>query len=155
MQLTTADYEAHLSSVLTGEEIVGLQQIVRRVPISDDVIQYAMSFARKTRVNQPDAPDFVKEWVSWGAGPRASQYLILGAKARAVLHGRYYVSCEDVRAVALPVLRHRIITNFSAEAAGITSDKIVEKLIETIPTSETPNLEDGRLPKVLGTTGLE
>ncbi len=155
MKRTTADLEADLSSVLSGEEIINLQRIVRKVPISDDVVHYAMSFARRTRVQQADVPDFIKEWVSWGAGPRACQYLILGAKARAVLHGRYYVSCEDIRAVAHPVLRHRIITNFSAEAAGITSDKIIDKLIETIPANESTTFEDARLSKVLGASPVE
>jgi MoxR-like ATPase len=92
-----------------------------------------MKFTRLTRKDQGDVPDFVKQYVTWGAGPRASQFLVLGAKARAVLHGRYYVSCEDIRAVAAPVLRHRIITNFNAEAAGIKPDDIVRRLAEMIP----------------------
>ena len=88
---------------------------------------------RRTRVTTPEAPDFVKQWVAWGAGPRASQYLILGAKAKAVLEGRHYVSGADIRAVAHPVLRHRIICNFSAEAEGITSDTVIDRLLESIP----------------------
>jgi MoxR-like ATPase len=97
------------------------------------VIRYAMQFTRLSRNRGPDTPDFVKKYVSWGAGPRASQYLVLGAKARAVLHGRPYASTEDVRAVALPVLRHRLMTNFNAEAEGIRPDNIIQRLIELIP----------------------
>ena len=96
-------------------------------------MRYALQFTRLTRREKGEVPDFIKDYVSWGAGPRASQYLVLGAKARAVLHGRYYVSSEDIRAVALPVLRHRIITNFNAEAEGIKPDDIIRRLIEIIP----------------------
>ncbi len=151
LKRTTTDTKVELRQVLTGRDIMDLQTIVRRVPISDEVLEYAMQFARMTRTGNPQAPDYVREWVSWGAGPRASQYLVLGAKARAILHGRYYVSPEDVRSVAHPVLRHRIITNFSADAEGVTSDHVVEKLIETIPIHISEALTDGRLPKVLGT----
>ena len=150
IKLTTADYEAELSQVLSGEDILALQDIVRKVPVADHVINYALRLTRMTRVTKPEAPDFVKNWVSWGAGPRASQYLILGGKARALLRGRFYVSVEDIRAVAHPVLRHRIITNFSAEAEGITPDRIVDMLIEKIPAHEAEALSDGRLPEVLG-----
>jgi MoxR-like ATPase len=100
------------------------------------VLRYALEFARRTRVTTEDAAPFVKQWVSWGAGPRASQYLVLAGKARAVLAGRTYVSGDDIRAVARPVLRHRIICNFAAEAEGMTSDKIIDQLIETIPRAE-------------------
>ncbi|MHC5039902.1 MAG: AAA family ATPase [Planctomycetota bacterium] len=150
MRLTTADYIAKLDMVLKGEEILELQEIVRRVPISDHVIRYAMSIPRATRVGSPESPPFIKDWVSWGAGPRATQYLILGGKARAILNGRYYVSTEDIRAVAHPVLRHRIITNFSAEAEGIRPDDIVDKLIETVSADQGDGLKDERLPEVLG-----
>ncbi len=153
MKLTTSSYSAHLTPMLTGEEIMQLQDIVRRVPVADNVIQYAMALARSTRVHTGRVPDFIKQWVSWGAGPRASQYLILGAKARAVLRGRYYVSTEDVAAVAHPVLRHRVITNFSAEAEGLNSDKIVDKLLEVVGPHESKALQDGKLPKVLGPQG--
>jgi len=104
------------------------------VPVADHVIRYAMQFSRLTRRDKGDAPDFVKQYVSWGAGPRASQYLILGAKARAMLHVRAYVSTDDVRAVAAPVLRHRIITNFNAEAEGIKPDDIIRRLADLIST---------------------
>jgi MoxR-like ATPase len=125
---TTTVIKQEIEPVLSGEEIRELQDLVRRVPIADDVLRYAMKLTRATRVRSPSAPDFVKEWLSWGAGPRASQYLTLGGKARAVLRGRHHVSRADIDAVALPVLRHRIITNFSAEAEGITADKVIEDL---------------------------
>ena len=133
VRTTTAARKVEIQKILSGSDILQLQQIVRRVPVADPVIEYATNLVRRTRITKPDAPDFVREWLSWGAGPRASQYLTLGGKARAVLQGRYYVSTEDIDAVAHPVLRHRIITNFSAEAEGITTDKIVTKLIETTP----------------------
>ncbi len=150
MKMTTATYKAEVEAVLDGERILRLQQLVRKVPISEHVIRYAMQFARMTRLNNPQAPDEIKRLLAWGAGPRASQYLILGAKARAVLHGRYYVSSEDIRAVVHPVLRHRIIPNFSAEAEGITSDVIIDRLIDLIPRAESESLADDRLPKVIG-----
>ena len=128
---TTADVETTIAATLSGEQIIELQKIVRRVPVADHVIRYALDLVRRTRATAPDAPDFVRSYVQWGAGPRASQYLILGAKARAVLQGRYFAGCEDVRAVACPVLRHRILTNFNAEAEGIKPDDIVRRLIES------------------------
>ena len=149
MRVTTADHETQVDEILSGEEIIALQHIVRRVPIADHVIRYALKFARLTRVHKGGVPDFIKEWVSWGAGPRAGQYLILGGKARAILHGRYYVSCQDIREVAAPVLRHRIITNFNAEAEGITTDGIVQKLVEMIPANESELESDNRLPDVI------
>jgi MoxR-like ATPase len=149
MRLTTAPLLTELSPVLSGDEIIQLQDIVRRVPISEHVIRYAMKLARMTRVGTAQAPDFINEWVSWGAGPRAGQYLILGAKARAVLRGRYYVSCEDIREVAHPVLRHRIITNFNAEAEGETPDKIADRLLDMIPRAESELATDARLPRVV------
>jgi MoxR-like ATPase len=106
------------------------------VPVADHLARYAIQFARRTRVGYGDVPDIVRDYVSWGAGPRASQYLILAAKARAVLRGRYYVSGDDIRAVARPVLRHRIVTNFNAEAEGLKADDIVEHLAKTIPVAE-------------------
>ena len=148
MRLTTSGFDTKLQPVLTGPEIIEMQQIVRRVPIADHVIRYAMSLSRATRVTQGGVPDFVKEWVQWGSGPRASQYLIIGAKAHAVLNGRYYVTIEDVRAVAHPVLRHRIITNFSAEAEGVTTDKIIDKLLEVIPAKEADLEKQAGLPQV-------
>ncbi|MBI4232078.1 MoxR family ATPase [Candidatus Peregrinibacteria bacterium] len=152
MKLTTSPFEIKLSSVLSGEEILKLQDIVRRVPIADHIIKYAMAIARATRAHEPEAPDFIKSWVQWGAGPRASQFLIIGAKAHAILNGRYFVSTDDIKAVAHPVLRHRIITNFTAEAEGITSDIIVDKLLEVIPSKASELAKDKNLPKVFETT---
>ena len=133
---TTADVEVKVTPTLTADEILSLCHIVRKVPVADHVTRYALKFTRLTRREKGDVPDFVSEYVSWGAGPRASQFLILGAKARAVLHGRNFVSQADIRAVALPVLRHRIITNFNAEAEGIKPDDVIRKLIEFIPAGE-------------------
>jgi MoxR-like ATPase len=145
---TTADIEARITPTLNAEQIVALIKIVRKVPVADHIARYALQLARLTRCNTPEAPDFIKSYVMWGAGPRASQYLVLGAKARAVLRGRYYVSSEDIRSVALPVLRHRIKTNFNADAEGISSDDIIRRLIDTIPnvTEEPPTR--GKLPEV-------
>lgn len=131
-KLTTSAYEAELEQVLSGEDILRLQQIIRKVPVADHVAEYAIRLVRSSRPGNEGAPDFVKDWVSWGAGPRASQYLLLGGKARAVMMGRYAVSKEDIKVVARPVLRHRIITNFNAEADGIDSMEIIRRLIETI-----------------------
>ena len=155
---TTADRKPKVEEVLSHAELTGLQEIVRKVPVADHVIRYAMQFSRLTRQRptrqggpENSVPDFVKEYVSWGAGPRASQYLILGAKARSLLHGRAYVSTEDVRAVAAPVLRHRIITNFNAEAEGITTDEIVHRLAEVIPQDASAAKSKSPLPDIFKT----
>src|SRR5918997_1911657 len=136
VRLTTMSREIKLQHILSGEEIMSLQEIVRKVPVADHVIRYALQFSRLTRKTEGNCPDFVNDFVGWGAGPRASQYLILAGKARALLKGRYHVSTEDIRQVALPVLRHRIVTNFNAEAEGIKSDTIVKKLIDFIPRQQ-------------------
>ncbi len=133
-------YRANIEKKLDAEKIVRLQKVVRRVPAADHVIAYASQLVRSSRPKEADAPDFVKEMVSWGAGPRAGIYLILGAKARAVLEGRYHATTEDVRAVALPVLRHRILTTFNAEAAGVTSDDIVNMLIDHMKSPDDLNI---------------
>ena len=133
---TTTDVDAEANPVITGEEIVALQQVVRRIPAADHVIEYAMRLVRATRVTETGIPDYIRDYVSWGAGPRACQYLILGGKAHAALNGRYHVSTDDVIAIAKPVLRHRIVTNFNADAEGITPDTIVDRLIETFPPKE-------------------
>ena len=133
VRLTTAVQQVQLRKVLSGADIIALQGIIRRVPAADHVIQYAMRLVRATRVHEGQAPDIIRNYVSWGAGPRACQYLILGGKVRAVLNGRYHVSTDDIQAVAKPVLRHRIITNFNADAEGYTVDKLVDKLLEIIP----------------------
>jgi len=149
LRLTTAPFEAELSQVLSAEEIVGLQQLVLKVPVADHVVRYAMQLARSTRVGDPGVPDFVSRYVRWGAGPRAGQYMILGGKARAVLNGRYYVATDDIRHVASPVLRHRIITNFNAEAEGVTTDDLIGRLIDHVPAPEHDLAADARLPSVL------
>jgi MoxR-like ATPase len=126
----TSTYSATPNRQLTAADVVRLQNVVPRVPAADGVVAYAANLARATRPKQPEAPDFVREMVSWGAGPRAGIYLVLAAKARAILHGRYHVTTGDIQAVAYPVLRHRVLTTFNAEAAGVTSDDIIRMLIE-------------------------
>ncbi len=143
---TTADVSVKITPTLSAEEIVHLGEIVRKVPVADHIAKYALQFTRLTRREKHQVPDFVNDYVSWGAGPRASQYLVLGAKARAVLHGRFYVSSEDIRAVAYPVLRHRIMTNFNAEAEGVKPDEIIRRLIEHIPLDEKD--AGGKQPQV-------
>ena len=138
MKATTGGVNVELKETLHAEDIIALQEIVRRVPVGDHVFRYAAALVRATRPDEGEAPPFVKECLSWGAGPRASQYLILGAKARAALYGRNYATTEDVAAVALPVLRHRIVTNFNAESEGMTTDKIVQRLLQTIPRPTEP-----------------
>jgi MoxR-like ATPase len=133
---TTADVETKITATLGADQINQLAQIVRKVPVADHVARYAIQFARLTRRDDPSAPQFIKDYVLWGAGPRASQYMVLGAKARAVLNGRYHVSQEDIRAVAAPVLRHRIKLNFNADAEGISPDDVVKRLIDLVPTGE-------------------
>ncbi len=127
---TTSAYEAELSVVLDALQILKLQDLVRRVPVSDAVVDYAVNLVRMTRPGYNGSPEFVRDWISWGAGPRASQYLILGAKTRAVLQGRPTPEIEDVRAVAKPVLRHRIVTNFNAEAEGMSTTDIIDRLLQ-------------------------
>jgi len=130
---TTSSYEAQLERVLGAADILELQKLIRRVPATEHVVRYAVRLARATRGGD-DAPEFARQWVSWGAGPRASQYLVLGAKTRAVLRGRFAPGIEDVKAVAPAVLRHRIITNFTAEAEGVRPEKIIEELLKSVPT---------------------
>ncbi len=129
---TTADININISKVLTGPEILKLQQIVRSLPVSDHVALYAVNLARGSRPGDEIAPDFTKEFVTWGCGTRAVQYLVLGAKARAAIAGEYNVTCAHVRDVAPLVMRHRIITNFHGEAEGVTPEKVVEKLLESV-----------------------
>lgn len=127
---TTSAYAAELTAILNAEEIIELQKLVRRVPVADNVIDYAVHLVRRTRPADAQAPKFIKDWISWGAGPRASQFLILGAKTRAILDGRPTPEIADVKAVAKPVLRHRLVTNFSAEAEGIDTVEIIERLLQ-------------------------
>jgi MoxR-like ATPase len=132
-ETTTSAYQADLQKVLSAAEIVELQKLVRRVPAPAHVVRYAVRLSRATRPATEECPDFAKGWVSWGAGPRASQYLLLGAKTRAILAGRYAPSIDDVVHVAPAVLRHRIVTNFSAEAEGVDALSIVKRLLEAVP----------------------
>jgi MoxR-like ATPase len=129
---TTADLQIKVSKVLTGPEILNLQQIVRRLPVSDHVGRYAVNLARSSRPEDDIAPGFTKEYVNWGAGTRAVQYLVLGAKARAAIAGEYNVTCDHIRDVAPLVLRHRIMTNFHAEAEGVNPDKVVRMLLKHV-----------------------
>ena len=129
---TTSSYKPVLNKVINGEKILEMQELVRRVPASSPVIGYAVKLLRATRPKEPEAPAFVKDWVEWGAGPRASQHIIMAAKARAILQGRYVASVEDVRAVAPSILRHRILINFKAQADGITSLQLVGRLLQEI-----------------------
>jgi MoxR-like ATPase len=139
VEMTTTLHVPKIERVLSANDILEMQDIVRKVPVAPYVIRYAMKFARLTRKEKGNVPEFIRDYVTWGAGPRATQNLVLGAKARAVLHGRYYVSCEDIRAVAIPVMRHRIITNFNAEAEGIKPEDIIRRLADIIPRD--PNEE--------------
>jgi MoxR-like ATPase len=128
----TTQYQFDAKPVLTAEEILQLQSLVRKVPVGDQVYQYAVALARMTRPEEGKLPKDLKEMVQWGAGPRASIFLLLAAKARALLHKRHHATTDDVRAVALPVLRHRIIATFNAEAAGVSTDDIVRRLLELV-----------------------
>jgi MoxR-like ATPase len=130
LNMTTSTYEAEIESVLTGEEIVELQKLVRKVLIPEDIKRFIVRFVRMTRTGKPEADDNINRWVSWGAGPRACQNLVIGAKANAILHGRWQVEADDVKVVAKPVLGHRIVTNFAASAEGIDSLKIVDELLQ-------------------------
>ena len=130
---TTSDISTDVNQVLSGEDILRLQELVRRVPVPAHLIHFALRIVRATRVLEGDCPEFIQESVSWGAGPRGVQNLLLGCKARAVLEGRSYATTEDLRAVAKPVLRHRVITNFNAESSGITSDDVIDRLLAEIP----------------------
>jgi MoxR-like ATPase len=145
---TTTLITEELQPVLAGEQILDLQRLVRRVPVTDHVINYTLALVRQTRVGEPGVPRFIRDWLSWGAGPRAVQYLILGGKARALLHGRAHVQCEDIQALAYPVLRHRILTNFTATSEGITTDTVVEKLLKETPSREGELTRDERFRKI-------
>jgi MoxR-like ATPase len=145
---TTTLLHEELRPVLTGDQILDLQQLVRRVPVTDHVIQYTLALVRQTRIGEPGIPKFVRDWLSWGAGPRAVQYLILGGKARALLYGRTHVQCEDIQALAYPVLRHRILTNFTAASEGITPDTVIQKLLKETPSREGELARDERFRRI-------
>lgn len=133
---TTMDLMDEPIPVLNASEILDIQKSLRRLPVSDHVVNYAVSLVRFTRPKETYSLDFINDLLSWGAGPRAAQYLVLGAKAYAILNGRLNVSCDDIRQVAKPVLRHRLFTNFNADAEGINSDKVIERLLDEVPEDD-------------------
>ncbi len=133
MRMGTSNQASSVDKVLSGEDILKLQQIVRKVPVTDHVIDYAKKISRMSRPGRPEAADFVNKWLTWGAGPRASMNLILAAKAHAVLRGNFHVSTADVAAVAAPILRHRLLPSFAAQSEGVTSDDIVKRLLAAVP----------------------
>ena len=145
---TTTTLVDTIEPVLTAEEIIDLQRLVRQVPVGDHVIRYALLVVRQTRVRESGVPGFVEEQINWGAGPRAVQFLILGAKARALLQGRTHVTCEDIQALAKPVLRHRLVLNFTAESEGITPDDVVDRILAGTPTREDELTRDARFQKM-------
>jgi MoxR-like ATPase len=145
---TTALLVEDLESVLSGDQILELQRLVRRVPVTDHVIQYTLALVRQTRVSEPGSPKFIRDWLSWGAGPRAVQYLILGGKARALLYGRAHVQTEDIQTLAYPVLRHRILTNFTAASEGVTTDMVIERLVKETPSREGELTKDERFRRI-------
>jgi MoxR-like ATPase len=133
MRRTTSTQRATLQPLLDGGQIMALQEVVRQVVVADHIFHYVADLVRTTRPREPDAPKWVTELLGWGAGPRACQYLVLGGKARAILHGRLHVTTDDIRAVAFPVLRHRLVTTFNADAENITTDDIIRKLLKAVP----------------------
>lgn len=130
VKATTSNIRPQLNKVMSAKEICEFQDLVRMIPVADNVVEYAVRLVGKTRAKRAGAPDYISQYVSYGAGPRASQYLILGAKTRALLNGSYTPSIDDVRAVAVPVMRHRVITNFNAEAESVTGVSLIERLIK-------------------------
>src|SRR5260370_39210252 len=149
MKRTTSQHRAELHAMLSGEQILKLQEIVRQVVVADHVFDYVADLVRSTRPLEPGVPKFIPEMVSWCAGPRACQYLILGGKSRALLHGRLHVTTDDIRAVAYPVLRHRLVTTFNADAEGVTPDDIIKNLIAAVPL---PQEEAAATPRRPSTT---
>jgi MoxR-like ATPase len=140
LKRTTGSVTARASRVINARKIVELQEIVRRVPVGDHVYHFALDILRATRPNEPGASDFVRHWLNWGAGPRAGQYMILAGKARALMRGRLHVTLEDIEAVAAPVLRHRLIPNFNAEAEGISVEQIIDKILSLVPRGKADRL---------------
>jgi MoxR-like ATPase len=136
MRQGTSDVQLQVSKVLHGNEILELQHIVRRIPVADHVFAYAKRITRMTRPGTPEAADFVNKWLIWGAGPRASMNLILAAKAHAVLKGNHHVSAEDVAAVSLAILRHRLILNFTAQSEGVTVEDVIRRLVQAVPKNQ-------------------
>jgi MoxR-like ATPase len=145
---TTGVASDEITPVLNGEQIIEIQQLVRKVPVTDHVIHYCLALVRQTRVGEPGVPKFVKDWLSWGAGPRAVQNLVLGGKARALLYGRSHVTTDDIKALAFPVLRHRILCNFTAASEGVSTDIVVKKILEETPDKEDTLTRDERFKKI-------
>jgi MoxR-like ATPase len=143
---TTMDSEPAPEPILSAADILQLQKTLRKLPVSDHLVDYAVRLVRATRPHQQDSPQFINDWLTWGAGPRAAQYLVLGAKARALLDGRLNVGCQDVQRIAKPVLRHRLFTNFTADAEGIGPDQIIEKLILSVPEAGSTDYAAHRHP---------
>jgi MoxR-like ATPase len=129
---TTTDAPAAIATLFTGEDVLRFHELVRKVPIADEMVRYAVQLAAASRPQQPGTPDFVNQWVSWGAGTRAGQFMVLGSKARALFKGRSHVTVEDIQSLAAPVLRHRILLNYRAEAEGLRVGEIIRRLIETV-----------------------
>jgi MoxR-like ATPase len=136
MRSVTTDDEPELNEVVDAKTILEFQHVVRRIPVADHVFEYAAALVRATRPDEADAPEFVKKLMAWGAGPRASLNLIIAGKSRAALRGRSHVAIEDIQALSLPILRHRIIPNFAARSEGMTSDTLISRLLEAIPADE-------------------
>ena len=145
---TTALITEDIQPVLSGEQILSLQRLVRRVPVTDHVIRYTLALVRQTRVGEAGVPKYIRDWLAWGAGPRAVQNLVIGGKARALLNGRAHVQTDDIQALAYPVLRHRILTNFTAASEGVTSDVVIKKLLEDTPTKDSELTQDERFKKI-------
>ena len=145
---TTSVLEDQIMPALSATEILELQKLVRQVPVSDHVVRYALSLVRQTRVGEVGVPEFVADQVSWGAGPRAVQYLILGGKARALMHGRTHVATDDIQALAKPVLRHRLVVNFTAESEGVSQDDIIGRLVEETPAKEDELTSHARFQEI-------
>ncbi|MFB3853787.1 MAG: AAA family ATPase [Vicinamibacterales bacterium] len=137
LRTTTAMQDAKLEHAVTGRELVSFQRLVRKVPVSEPVMKYALALVRASRLAGPGTPDFIEKWVAYGASVRAAQYLILGAKARAITRGRYHVTFDDIRALAHPVMRHRVLTNFHAQSENVTTEQIIDMLLDTVPVARS------------------
>ena len=137
VKMTTSVQDLQFERLMSADEIISFQKLVRKVPVADSVARYAVNLVATSRPGSDKAPDFINRWVTWGGSLRASQFLVLAGKARAILHGRYNVSCEDIRALAQPVLRHRILLNFQAESEKVDSDQVIKKLVETVPETKS------------------
>jgi MoxR-like ATPase len=145
---TTGRPTAAIQPILNGADVIELQNLVREVPVSDHVIRYALSLVRQTRADAPGTPPFIRDSLTWGAGPRAVQFLILGAKARALMHQRTHVSTDDIAALAKPVLRHRLVVDFAAQSDGVTADQVIQRILDETPTKEDELTRDARFQKI-------